>query len=111
VQASAQAMGSEAGDARPGVLPTKREWATSAALSRVRSGRLSARHGTASGHVVGTCNATKMVLKEAAAHEYQAIVMGVDRDRNRVIANAIWEQEPQRLRRRSKLAVHLAVER
>jgi nucleotide-binding universal stress UspA family protein len=94
----------------PGLLPTKREWADQRDAVASAIGRLKRRHVTADGHVVGTRNATKMILKEAAAHECQAIVMGADRDRNRVIANAIWEQEPQRVRRRPKLAVYLAFE-
>jgi hypothetical protein len=71
----------------PGLLPTKREWADQrdAVASAIK--RLKRRRLTADGHVVGTRNATKMILKEA-----------------------MWEQEPQRVRRRSKLAVYLAVE-
>ncbi len=94
----------------PGLLPTKREWAEQrdAVASAIK--RLKRRRLTADGHVVGTRNATKMILKEATAHRCEAIVMGADRDRNRVIANAMWEQEPQRVRRRCKLPVFLAVE-
>jgi nucleotide-binding universal stress UspA family protein len=94
----------------PGLLPTKREWADQrdAVASAIK--RLKRRRLTADGHVVGTRNATKMILKEATAHRCEAVVMGADPDRNRMIANAMWEQEPQRVRRRSKLAVYLAVE-
>jgi nucleotide-binding universal stress UspA family protein len=93
----------------PGLLPTKREWAdqrdaVASAIKRLKRGRL-----TADGHVVGTRNATKMILKEATAHRCEAVVMGADPDRNRMIANAMWDQEPQRVRRRCKLAVYLAV--
>jgi nucleotide-binding universal stress UspA family protein len=94
----------------PGLLPTKREWAEQrdAVASAIK--RLKRRRLTADGHVVGTRNATKMIIKEATAHGCEAIVMGADPTRNRVIANAMWDQEPQRVRRRSKLAVYLAVE-
>jgi nucleotide-binding universal stress UspA family protein len=94
----------------PGLLPTKREWADQrdAVASAIK--RLKRRRLTADGHVVGTRNATKMILKEATDHRCQAIVMGADRSRNRMIANAMWDQEPQRVRRRAKLAVYLALE-
>jgi len=35
--------------------------------------------------------------------------MGADLDRNRVVGNAMWNQEPQRIRRKSKLPVYLAI--
>jgi nucleotide-binding universal stress UspA family protein len=94
----------------PGLLPTKREWAEQrdAVASAIK--RLKRRRVTADGHVVGTRNATKMIIKEATAHGCEAIVMGADPTRNRVIANAMWDQEPQRVRRRCKLAVYLALE-
>jgi hypothetical protein len=94
----------------PGLLPTKREWAeqrdaVASAIKRLKRLRL-----TADGHVVGTRNATKMILQEATSYRCETVVMGADPDRNRMIANAIWEQEPQRVRRRSKLPVYLALE-
>jgi nucleotide-binding universal stress UspA family protein len=94
----------------PGLLPTKREWAEQrdAVASAIK--RLKRRRLTADGHVVGTRNATKMIVTEATAHGCEAVVMGADPDRNRVVANAIWEQEPQRVRRRCKLPVYLALE-
>jgi nucleotide-binding universal stress UspA family protein len=94
----------------PGLLPTKREWADQrdAVASAIK--RLKRRRLTADGHVVGTRNATKMILKEATSHGCEAVVMGADPDRNRMVANAIWEQEPQRVRRRCKLPVYLALE-
>jgi nucleotide-binding universal stress UspA family protein len=94
----------------PGLLPTKREWAEQrdAVASAIK--RLKRRRLPADGHVVGTRNATKLIRNEATAHGCQAIVMGADPDRNRMIANAMWEQEPQRVRRRSKLPVYLAAE-
>ena len=63
----------------------------------------------AEGHVVGTRNATKKILAEAAAHECDAIVMAADPDRNRLISDMLWSQEPQRVRRRAKLPVFLVL--
>jgi nucleotide-binding universal stress UspA family protein len=94
----------------PGLLPTKREWAEQrdAVASAIK--RLKRRGLNADGHVVGTRNATKMILNEATAYRCETVVMGADPDRNRLVANAIWEQEPQRVRRRCKLPVYLALE-
>jgi hypothetical protein len=36
--------------------------------------------------------------------------MAADADRNRVTGNMMWSQEPQRVRRKSKLPVYLVVE-
>jgi nucleotide-binding universal stress UspA family protein len=106
----ARVHGVSFGMPNPGLLPTKREWAEQrdAVASAIK--RLKRRRITADGHVVGTRNATKMILKEATAHGCEAIVMGADPTRNRVIANAMWDQEPQRVRRRCRLAVYLAFE-
>jgi hypothetical protein len=36
--------------------------------------------------------------------------MAADADRNRVVGNLLWTQEPQRVRRRAKVPVFLVVE-
>jgi hypothetical protein len=36
--------------------------------------------------------------------------MAADPDRNRVIGNALWSQEPQRVRRKAKMPVYLVVD-
>jgi hypothetical protein len=36
--------------------------------------------------------------------------MAADEDRNRVTGNAMWSQEPQRVKRKAKLPVYLVVE-
>jgi nucleotide-binding universal stress UspA family protein len=93
----------------PGLLPTKAEWAEQREFTAKAIKRLKRRRLAASGHVVGTRNPTKMILREATAHGCEVIVMGADPDRNRVVANAMWDQEPQRIRRKSKLPVYLAI--
>jgi len=52
----------------------------------------------------------RQIIKEAAEHDCQAIVMSADPDRNRVLGNLLWTQEPQRVRRRAKLPVFLVPE-
>jgi nucleotide-binding universal stress UspA family protein len=94
----------------PGLLPTKKEWAEQREIVDKAIKRLE-RHGIeANGHVVGTRNATKLILKEAAKVNSQAIVMAADPDRNRFVGNALWTQEPQRVRRRAKLPVFLVAD-
>jgi len=60
--------------------------------------------------VLGTRNAAKKIVQEAAQHNCEAIVMSADPDRNRVVGNVLWTQEPQRVRRRAKIPVFLVVE-
>lgn len=94
----------------PGLLPTKQEWAqqreiVSRAVKRLRRQGIAAR-----GHVLGTRKATKRILTEAVDEGCQAIVMGADPDRNRLIGDMMWEQEPQRVRRRAKVPVFLVTD-
>ena len=56
----------------------------------------------ADGHVLGTRNAAKKIVQEATEQDCEAIVMAADPDRNRVVGNVLWTQEPQRVRRRGE---------
>jgi nucleotide-binding universal stress UspA family protein len=94
----------------PGLLPTKREWAQQRELVAKAIRRLERKGIKADGHVLGTRNATKKILAEAAQHGSEVIVMGADPDRNRFSGNLLWSQEPQRVRRRAKIPVVLVVE-
>lgn len=94
----------------PGLLPSKREWQeqrdfVAKAVKRVRRKGLEA-----SGHVVGTRKAAKRIVEEARTAGCQAIVMAADPDRNRVVGDLLWSQEPQRVRRRAKIPVYLVLE-
>lgn len=91
----------------PGLLPTKTEWderrrSVSRAVKRLRRKGVSA-----DGQVLGTRRAAKRICEEAARHGCEAIVMAADPDRNRVVADLLWTQEPQRVRRRAKVPVFL----
>ena len=94
----------------PGLLPTKREWAEQREIVAKAIKRLERNGIEAGGHVFGTRNATKGILQEAAREGCDVIVMSADADRNRFTGNMMWTQEPQRVRRRSKLPVHLVQE-
>jgi nucleotide-binding universal stress UspA family protein len=91
----------------PGLLPTRREWSEQQALVEKAVKRLRRKGLDATGHVLGTRKSTKGICDEATRHACQAIVMAADPDRNRLVGDLIWSQEPQRVRRRAKLPVFL----
>lgn len=103
----ARIHGTAFGMPTPGLLPTRAEWAAQRDLVDKAIKRLKRKGLDAEGHVLGTRNATKKILQEAAQHQCQAIVMAADPDRNRVVGNAMWSQEPQRVRRKARLPVFL----
>jgi nucleotide-binding universal stress UspA family protein len=103
----ARVHGTAFGMPSPGLLPTKKEWAAQRELVENAIKRLKRKGLAAEGHVLGTRNATKKILQEAAQHDCQAIVMAADPDRNRIVGTAMWSQEPQRVRRKARLPVFL----
>ncbi|MBV8991766.1 MAG: universal stress protein [Solirubrobacterales bacterium] len=94
----------------PGLLPTKREWDEQREIVRKAVARLRRKGIEARGHVLGTRNATKRIIGEAASEGCDAIVMAADPDRNRIVGDMIWSQEPQRVRRKAKVPVFLVVD-
>jgi nucleotide-binding universal stress UspA family protein len=93
----------------PGLLPTKREWAQQRDIVDKAIKRLKRKGIEADGHVLGTRNGAKKIVEEARKENCQAIVMAADPDRNRIVGNALWTQEPQRVRRRAKPPVFLVL--
>ncbi len=106
----ARVHGTAFGMPSPGLLPTKREWAEQREIVTKTIRRLERKGLKADGHVLGTRNATKKILAEAAKESCEAIVMAADPDRNRVSGNMMWTQEPQRVRRKAKLPVFLVAD-
>jgi nucleotide-binding universal stress UspA family protein len=94
----------------PGLLPTKREWAEQREIVDKAIKRLKRKGIDATGHVLGTRKATARIIDEAAKEGCEAIVMAADPDRNRLVADMLWSQEPQRVRRRAKVPVFLVVQ-
>ena len=103
----ARIHGTAFGMPSPGLMPTKKEWAEQRDIVGKTIKRLERKGLQADGHVLGTRNAWKKIVEEAKKEGCEAIVMAADPDRNRVTGNAMWSQEPQRVRRRSKLPVYL----
>lgn len=86
----------------PGLLPTKAEWKEQRDIVDNAVRRLERKGIDADGHVVGTRKTTQRILQEAKLAGCDAIVMAADRDRNRVVGDFDWSQEPQRVRRKAK---------
>jgi nucleotide-binding universal stress UspA family protein len=103
----ARVHGTAFGMPSPGLLPTKKEWAEQREIVAKAIKRIQRKGIAADGHVLGTRNATKKILAEAELEGCEAIVMAADPDRNRFTGNMMWTQEPQRVRRKSKLPVFL----
>lgn len=91
----------------PGLLPTKKELDEQRAIVASAVERLQRKGLEATGHVLGTRKAAARICQEATLKECQAIVMAADPDRNRLIGDMLWTQEPQRVRRRAKIPVFL----
>jgi nucleotide-binding universal stress UspA family protein len=94
----------------PGLLPTKAEWKEQREIVARAVKRLRRKGIEAEGHVLGTRKSTKRILDEAAIQGCDAIVMAADRDRNRFVGDFLWEQEPQRVRRKARIPVFLVVD-
>jgi len=94
----------------PGLMPTRKELKEQREIVAKAIKRLQRKGIDADGHVFGTRKATTRICEEAVRYECEAIVMAADPDRNRVVGDMLWTQEPQRVRRRAKLPVYLVVE-
>jgi nucleotide-binding universal stress UspA family protein len=103
--------GTSLGLPNPGLMPTKGEWDAQRAVV-VRAVETLERQGVdAKGHVLATRKATKRIVGEAVRLDCGAIVMAADPPRNRLLADLMWSQEPQRVRRRAEIPVYLVTER
>lgn len=91
----------------PGLLPTKAEWNEQRELVAWAVHRLRRRGLEADGHVLGTRNPAKKIVREARDKGSEAIVMVADEDRSRLIRGMMWSQEPQRVRSRAGIPVYL----
>ncbi len=105
----ARVHGVSFGMPNPGLLPTKAEWKEQHDIVAQAVKRLRRTGITADGQVLGTRNPTKKICEAATKEGCDAIVMAADPDRNRLIGDMIWSQEPQRVRRRAKVPVYLVV--
>jgi nucleotide-binding universal stress UspA family protein len=105
----ARVHGVSFGFPNPGLMPTKREWSEQRAIVDNAIKRLGREGIDAEGHVLATRKPTTRICEEAIREECQAIVMAADLDRNRMVGDMLWTQEPQRVRRRAKVPVYLVI--
>jgi nucleotide-binding universal stress UspA family protein len=94
----------------PGLLPSKAEWKQQHEIVAKAVKRLRRKGLEADGQVLGTRKSTKRICDEAAKEGCEAIVMAADPDRNRLVGDMLWSQEPQRVRRRARVPVFLVRE-
>lgn len=106
----ARVYGSSFGLPNPGLLPTKREFEQQEKQVSDAVIWLRRRGMTASGQVVGTRKGAQRICQEATTMGSEVIIMGADADRCWLTAEMMWSQEPQRVRRRARIPVHLVVE-
>jgi nucleotide-binding universal stress UspA family protein len=103
----ARVWGTSFGFPNPGLNPSKREWDEQHANVEKAVKALRRKGIDADGRVVGTRAAAKRIVREARRLECDAIVMGADPPRHRLLADFIWSQEPYRVRRRADVPVYL----
>ena len=103
----ARVWGTSLGFPNPGLNPSKREWDEQHANVEKAVKALRRKGIEADGRVVGTRAAAKRIVREARRLECDAIVMGADPPRPRLLADFIWSQEPYRVRRRADVPVYL----
>jgi nucleotide-binding universal stress UspA family protein len=94
----------------PGLVPTKAEWDEQREIVHRAVARLRRRGLKAEGQVLGTRKAAQRICTMAYELGAAAIVMGADPPRTRLIGGVLWSQEPQAVRRKAKIPVHLAID-
>jgi nucleotide-binding universal stress UspA family protein len=107
VFAIARIHGTSLGFPHPGLLPTQAEWEAQRASVDTAVKALKRRGLRSAGRVLGSRKASKRICEEAQRLGCQAIVMGADPPRGAFVSDFMWSQEPQRVRKRAKIPVHL----
>ena len=103
----ARVHGTAFGMPSPGLLPTKKEWAAQRDLIGKAIKRLKPQGHDRRGPRGRHPQRHQEDPGGGQDPRCEAIVMAADPDRNRLVATAMWSQEPQRVRRKAKLPVYL----
>ena len=93
-----------------GALPTERDWARQRTIVADAVERLKSKGIQVDGNVVATRKPARQICDEAINQGCAAIVMTAGRDRTRPVADVLWSQEPQRVRRRAGVPVFLVLD-
>jgi nucleotide-binding universal stress UspA family protein len=107
----ARVWGTGFGFPNPGLLPTRSEWDRQRKVVDKAVARLRRKGIEATGRVIGTRAGAKRIVKEARRLGCDAIVMGADPPRHRLISDFVWSHEPHRVKRRARdLPVYLVLD-
>lgn len=107
----ARVWGTSFGFPNPGLMPTKAEWDKQHEVVNKAVARLRRKGVDADGRVVGTRAGAKRIVREARRLGCDAIVMGADAPRSRLVRDFMWSQEPYRVKRRARdIPVYLIVD-
>jgi nucleotide-binding universal stress UspA family protein len=107
----ARVWGTSFGFPNPGLLPTKAEWEKQRKVVDKAVARLRRKGIEADGRVIGTRAGAKRIVREARRLGCDAIVMGADPPRHRLIADFAWGHEPYRVKRKARdLPVYLVLD-
>jgi nucleotide-binding universal stress UspA family protein len=93
----------------PWLRPSHTEWQEQRDIVAAAIRRLEQKGVEADGNILGTRKATQRIVGEAERLGCTAIVMTGDPEKNRVIGDLDWGQEPYRVKRRAKVPVHVVV--
>ncbi|WP_249012341.1 universal stress protein [Conexibacter sp. DBS9H8] len=107
VLSMARVHGVALGLPNPGLMPTKAEWEEQRDIVARAVKRLRRQGVEAEGQVLGTRNPAKRICALAEEVGAGAIVMGADPNVNRLVGPMLWSQEPQQVKRRAAVPVHL----
>jgi hypothetical protein len=106
----ARIWGTSLGLPMPGLLPSKPEWDAQREQVTRAVQALRGQGIQAEGQVIASRKPGKRIVREATFRACDAIVMSADPSRHWLRADFMWSQEPQRVRRRAKMPVHLVGE-
>ena len=106
----ARIWGTSLGFPNPWLMPSAQEWTAQRAQVDTALRALQAAGLEATGRVVGSRNAARLIAREARKLGCDAVVMGADPPRHWLMAGLLWSQDPYRVRRRAGRPVHLALE-
>lgn len=93
-----------------GVLPSQRDWGRQRTIVADAIQRLRSQGVEVDGDVLATRRPARQICDEAIKHGCEAIVMTAGPNRNRLIGDVLWSQEPQRVRRRARVPVFLVLD-
>jgi nucleotide-binding universal stress UspA family protein len=106
----ARIWGTAFGLQHPGLFPSQRELQSQRDIVAGAIDELKRQHVDATGEVVRSRNAAKVIAARAQPGSCLGIVMTADLAPSWLVRGLLWSHEPYRVRRLAKLPVHLVVD-